>query len=113
MSTVEAMGTNLPAIGVRSPGASDIIEHGKTGYLAYDSIASLTAMITFACLNKKSLKKMGAAARKASEQYAIERTSSIMLSHYTRLAQSPKPKKQKLDERLMSILEEFINPNET
>lgn len=113
MSTVEAMGTNLPAIGVRSPGASDIIEHGKTGYLAYDSIASLTAMITFACLNKKSLKKMGAAARKASDQYAIERTSSIMLSHYTRLAQSPKPKKQKLDERLMSILEEFINPNET
>jgi hypothetical protein len=36
-----------------------------------------------------------------------------MLNHYTRLAQSPKPKKQKLDERLMSILEEFINPNET
>jgi len=107
MSTVEAMGTGLPAIGVHSPGASDIIEHGVTGYLAQDSIASLTATITFACTNLALLKEMGMAARKASEQYSIERTTGIMLEHYTRFAQNPKPKKQKLDERLMSILEEF------
>ncbi|HKJ38694.1 MAG TPA: glycosyltransferase, partial [Anaerolineales bacterium] len=61
MSTVEAMGTGLPAIGVHSPGASDIIEHGKTGYLAHESIASLTATLTFSCINRKALKKMGAA----------------------------------------------------
>ena len=108
MSTVEAMGTGLPAIGIHSPGASDIIEHGVTGYLAQDSIASLTATITFACINRDSINKMAIAARKASEPYSIERTTGIMLEHYTRFAQSPKPKKQKLDERLMSILEEFI-----
>ena len=108
MSTVEAMGTSLPVIGVHSPGASDIIEHGKTGYLAQDNIASLTANLTFACINKNTLKQMGAAAYKASAQYAIERTTGIMLKHYTRLAQNPKPKKQKLDERLMTILEEFL-----
>ena len=108
MSTVEAMGTGLPAIGVHSPGASDIIEHGSTGYLAQDSLASLTAIITFACINRNSIKKMGTAARKASEQYSIERTTGIMLEHYTRFAQNPKPKKKKLDERLISILEEFI-----
>ncbi len=108
MTTVEAMGTELPAIGIHSPGASDIIEHGVTGYLAQDSLASLTAMITFACTNRNLIKKMGVAARKASAQYSIERTTSIMLEHYTRFAESPKPKKQKLDERLMSILEEFL-----
>lgn len=108
MSTVEAMGTSLPAIGVHSPGASDIIEHGKTGYLAHESVASLTATLTFSCMNRNSLKQMGAAAYKASSYYAIERTTGIMLKHYARLAQSPKPKKQKLDERFMSILEEFL-----
>ena len=108
MSTVEAMGAGLPAIGIRSPGASDIIEHGVTGYLAEDSLASLTATITYACTNKNALRKMGIKARKASEQYSIERTTGIMLEHYTRFTQNPKPKKQKLDERLMSILEEFL-----
>jgi len=108
MSTVEAMGSNLPAIGIHSPGASDIIEHGVTGYLAQDSLASLTATLTFACTNPNSLKAMGISAQTASKQYAIERTTGIMLEHYTRLTQSPRPKKQRLDERLMSILEEFI-----
>ena len=108
MSTVEAMGTGLPAIGIHSPGASDIIEHGKTGYLAQDSVASLTAMLTYSCANRPSLKQMGATASKASNHYSIERTTGIMLDHYMRLAQNPKVKKQKFDERLMSILEEFL-----
>ena len=108
MSTVEAMGTGLPAIGIHSPGASDIIEHGKTGYLAQDSVASLTAMLTYSCINRDSLKKMGAAASEASNHYSIERTTGIMLEHYMRLAQNPKTKKLKFDERLMSVLEEFL-----
>ena len=52
--------------------------------------------------------QMGLAARKASIQYDIERTTKIMLEHYSRLTQSTKPLKQSFDERLMSILEEFL-----
>ena len=52
---------------------------------------------------------MGLAAREASEQYDIKRTTKIMLKHYVRLTQNTKPLKRSLDERLMAILEEFLN----
>jgi len=108
LSVIEAMGTNLPVMGIESPGVGDTVVDGETGLLAKDDIASYTAKLTYLCLNRDLHKKFGSAARDASEQYAIERTTSIMMEHYTRLTQSPKEKKQKLDERLMSILEEFI-----
>jgi hypothetical protein len=53
-------------------------------------------------------KKMGAAALKASEQFSIERTTQMMLGHYQRLMQNTKPLRQKLEERLRTILEEFL-----
>jgi len=108
LSVIEAMGTGLPIMGIDSPGVGDSIVDGETGLLAKDDVASFTAKLTYLCMNRDLHKKFGTAAREASEQYAIERTTNIMLEHYTRLTQSPKKQKQKLDERLMSILEEFI-----
>ena len=108
LSVIEAMGTGLPIMGIDSPGVGDSVVDGETGLLAKDDVASFTAKLTYLCINRDLHKKLGTAARDASEQYAIERTTGIMLDHYTRLTQSPKEKKQKLDERLMSILEEFI-----
>jgi len=108
LSVIEAMGTGLPIMGIDSPGVGDSIVDGESGLLAKEDIASFTAKLTYLCLNRDLHHKFGAAARKASEQYSIERTIGIMLEHYTRLTQNPKPKKQKLDERLMAILEEFL-----
>lgn len=108
LSVIEAMGTGLPIMGIDSPGVGDSVADGESGLLAKEDIASFTAKLTYLCLNKDLHKKFGKAARKASDQYSIDRTVSIMLEHYSRLTQNPKPKKQKLDERLMSILEEFI-----
>jgi hypothetical protein len=71
-------------------------------------MASYTAKLTYLCLNKNLQKQFGAEARKASEQFSIERTTKLMLGHYSRLIQNTKPIKQKFDERLMSILEEFL-----
>jgi hypothetical protein len=51
---------------------------------------------------------MGRAAREASEQYSLDRTTKIMLGHYMRLTQSTKPIKQSFDERLHEVLEEFL-----
>ena len=108
LSVIEAMGTGLPIMGIDSPGVGDSVTDGETGLLAKEDLASFTAKLTYLCLNKNLHKRFGAAARKASEQYSIERTTKIMLSHYSRLTQNTKPVKQKLDERLKAILEEFM-----
>ena len=108
LSVIEAMGTGLPIMGIDSPGVGDSVTDGETGLLATESVASFTAKLTYLCLNRNLHKKYGAAAREASEQYSIERTTKIMLSHYNRLTQNTKPIKPKLDERLMAILEEFL-----
>lgn len=108
MTTVEAMGVGLPVMGVHSAGTSDIVEEGKTGFLSTEDVAAFTAKLTYLCLHPSLRKAMGAAAREASRQYDIERTTQILLGHYTRLMQSTKPLKKSLDERLMSVLEEFM-----
>jgi glycosyltransferase involved in cell wall biosynthesis len=108
MTTVEAMGVGLPVMGVHSAGTSDIVEEGKTGFLSTEDVAAFTAKLTYLCLHPSLRKAMGAAAREASRQYDIERTTQILLEHYSRLMQSTKPLKKSLDERLMSVLEEFM-----
>jgi len=107
-SVIEAMATGLPIMGIDSPGVGDSIEDGVSGLLSTEDIASFTAKLTYLCLNKSLQKKMGAAALKASDEFSIERTTKIMLGHYNRLMQNTKPVRQKLDERLRTILEEFL-----
>lgn len=108
MSTVEAMGTGLPIMGIHSPGTSDIVEDGKTGFLSTEDLAAFTAKLTYLCLHPSLRKEMGAAAREASKEYDIERTTMMLLDQYTRLKHSTKPLKKSLDERLMAVLEEFM-----
>src|SRR5688572_17467775 len=108
MSTVEAMSVGLPVMGVHSTGTSDIVEDGKTGFLSSEDLAAFTAKLTYLCLHPDLRKEMGVAACDASQQYDIERTTGILLGHYTRLTQNTRPLKRSLDERLMSVLEEFM-----
>jgi glycosyltransferase involved in cell wall biosynthesis len=108
MSTVEAMGAGLPVMGIHSAGTSDIVEDGKTGFLSTENVAAFTAKLTYLCLHPGLRKAMGTAAREASNLYDIERTTKILLGHYTRLLHSTKPLKKSFDERLMTVLEEFL-----
>ncbi|MEP0804128.1 MAG: glycosyltransferase [Chloroflexota bacterium] len=108
LSVIEAMGAGLPIVGIDSPGVGDSVVDRESGLLAKEDIASYAAKLTYLCLNRDLQKKFGAAARKASEQYSIERTTKIMIEHYSRLTQTTKPVKPKLDERLKAILEEFL-----
>jgi glycosyltransferase involved in cell wall biosynthesis len=108
LSVIEAMGAGLPILGIDSPGVGDSVVDGESGLLAKEDIASFTAKLTYLCLNRNLHRKFGEAARKASEQYSIERTTKIMLEHYSRLTQNTRPVKKSLDERLMAILEEFL-----
>jgi 1,2-diacylglycerol 3-alpha-glucosyltransferase len=108
LSVIEAMAAGLPIMGIDSPGVGDSVLDGESGLLSIEDIASYTAKLTYLCLNRDLQKKMGAAAREASQQYSIERTTKLMLQHYNRLTQNTKPLKRSLDEKLMAILEEFL-----
>ena len=48
---------------------------------------------------------MGLAARKASGQYAIERATQILLSHYKRLVSEAAPRKRNLGFRIRNVIE--------
>ena len=107
-TVIEAMATGLPVVGIESPGVGDSITDGETGLLAAEDIASYTAKLTQLCLNKTLRKKMGIAAREASTQFDIKRTTKIMLKHYGRLTENTRPLKRRLDERLISILRDSL-----
>jgi glycosyltransferase involved in cell wall biosynthesis len=107
-TVIEAMAAGLPIMGIDSPGIGDSVVDGESGLLSTEDIASYTAKLTYLCLHRDLQKKMGGAAREASQQYSIERTTKLMLGLYNRLTQNTKPLKQSLDEKLMAILEEFL-----
>jgi len=107
-SVIEAMAAGLPVVGIDSPGVGDSIVDGETGLLSIDDLAAYTAKLMMLCLNANLQKKLGIAAKKASNQFSIDRTTKMMLKQYNRLIQNTKPVKQKLDERLLEILQEFM-----
>lgn len=108
MSTVEAMGAGLPVMAIHSTGISDIVDDGKTGFLSTEDMAAFTAKLTHLCLRPDLRREMGLAGCEASKQYDIERTTDILLKHYIRIMQNTRPLKRSFDERLMSVLEEFM-----
>jgi glycosyltransferase involved in cell wall biosynthesis len=109
LSVIEAMGAGLPVVGIHSPGVSDTVSDGETGFLSTHDLAAYTAKLTRLCLDPKLIRKMGDSARKASTEYAIERTSNLMLKHYERLVYNSKPRKRGLNVRLRSLLEKYLS----
>ena len=108
LSVIEAMGTGLPVLGIHSPGISDTIEDGKTGFLATEDLSTFTAKLTRLCLDASLRKQMGDSARQASTRYAIERTTKTMLEHYERLVYASRPIKERWDVKLRGLLEKFL-----
>lgn len=107
LSVIEAMASGLPALGIHSVGVSDTIEDGITGYLASQNQAAFTAKLTRLCLDRDLRLKMGLAARKASNKYAIEQAMQIMLALYERLVFAALPRKRSLSSRIRSMVERF------
>ena len=105
LSVIEAMATGLPVLGIHSVGVGDTVEDGVIGFLASQNEAAFAAKLTLLCLDRDLRHKMGAAARQASEQYAIERTTKIMLAHYERLVSEAIPRRRSLSSRLRGLVE--------
>jgi len=107
LSVIEAMAAGLPVMGIHSPGVGDTVEDGVTGFLSTEDLPAFTAKLTRLCLQNQLRPKMSRAARKASNKYAIERTTQMMLELYEKFASGPRQKKLDWEERLLVILERF------
>ncbi len=83
LSVIEAMAAGLPVLGIQSPGVGDIVEKGVSGILAEEEdVAVFTAKMVRMVTDHERRKTMGMNARVQAEDYAIERTTEILSSHY-------------------------------
>ncbi len=93
LSVIEALASGLPVVGTRSPGIQDTVEDGRTGYLASNDVAAYTAKLTRLVADPAGRKQMAEQARRAAAEYAIERTSGLLLEQYQRvLRQGTRPR---------------------
>lgn len=99
LSVIEAMGAGLPVIGTHSVGVGDSVIDGETGLLTEPTAPAFASLMTLLALQPELRHKFGENARKASRQYDIHRTVSIMLEHYQRLVYHTRPLRQGLRAR--------------
>jgi 1,2-diacylglycerol 3-alpha-glucosyltransferase len=107
LSIIEGMAAGLPVVGVDSPGVSDTIQHGVTGYLSSYDVAALAAKLTRLCLEQDTRRQMAAAAREAARHYDINKTGAEVLRHYQALAASHPRHDRGIARQLRLILERF------
>jgi len=89
---LEAMAAGLPAIGVRSPGVGDIVEHGVTGYLTAEDADELSLRMLDIARDRAALSRMSEAARLYAQRYDIGLMADRLVALYERLpASAPAP----------------------
>jgi UDP-glucose:(heptosyl)LPS alpha-1,3-glucosyltransferase len=78
--TLEAMAAGLPVITTRHNGASQLIEHGKNGFLVEDNskLNELTAHVE-ALLDKSLRKRVGIAGRQTAQEWTLEKNVAATL----------------------------------
>ena len=101
LSVIEAMASGLPILGICSPGVGDTIQDGITGFLIEkEDLAAFTAKMVRMVVDQDLRHQMGQQARQASEMYAIERTTQIMLDWYQKVIQRGTRRKRGIGPRL-------------
>ena len=105
LSVIEAMATGLPILGIQSPGVGDIVEDGVSGLLCEEDVAVFTAKMVRLTTDYEMRAAMGAQARLLSDNYAIERTTKILLSQYQRLIDHAADSKPGLRTRLAQLID--------
>lgn len=107
LSVIEAMASGLPTLGIHSVGVGDTIEDGVTGFLSSQNQSAYAALLTRLCMDNDLRIKMGAAARKASGKYDIEKTTQFMLKRYERLLSEFAPHRRGLSYHVRNLVEKL------
>lgn len=87
LTIIEAMAAGKPIGAVHSPGISDTVEHGVTGFLTAQA-AGLDAAIVALMADPAQTQAMGAAAREASKRFDIHRTVARTVELYEELLET-------------------------
>lgn len=107
LSVIEAMGAGLPVLGIESPGVGDTVKDGLTGFLTDEDAIAFAVKMTRLVTEHDLRKKMGAAARASSSDYAVERVLKLMIGHYERLIRDAEPRHRGLRFRMRTFIERF------
>jgi 1,2-diacylglycerol 3-alpha-glucosyltransferase len=105
LSTVEAMATGLPVIGLDAPGTTDIVEDGITGLISPDDVAALTGKLILLATNHELRQKLGQQAVNASKKYDIQTTTGTLLEHYQRLIESSDNRRRGVRQKVTRLLD--------
>jgi glycosyltransferase involved in cell wall biosynthesis len=84
LTVIEAMAAGKPIAAVRSPGISDIVEPGVTGYLA-NTPEGLDAAMVALLADPARARSMGEAAREVSHRFDIRCTVGLTIDLYKEL----------------------------
>lgn len=107
LSVIEAMAAGLPVLGIDSPGISDSIEDGLSGFLSTNDLAEFTAKMVYLVTDHALRLQMGEGARHASKAYDIKLTTQLMLERYTRLIKSAGVRNHTLRSRITRIMDNW------
>jgi len=88
LTVIEAMAAGLPVAATRSPGVIDSVTNNISGFLALDPEQGLAAAMVGLAASPELRKKMGEAARIASQPYDIRFTVNNTVELYERLCRT-------------------------
>ena len=109
LSVIEAMAAGLPVIGIRSPGISDTIEDGVTGFLAdNDDIAAFTAKMVRLVTKHDERRSMGINAAHIVEKYSITNTTNLIIERYTAVIARLSNRKRSLRTRYLNLIQRWV-----
>jgi 1,2-diacylglycerol 3-alpha-glucosyltransferase len=107
LSIIEALAAGLPVLGIHSPGVGDTVQDGLTGYLSTEDLAMFTAQMVRLASQADIREEMSVHARKAAEQYSIEKTSQMMLELYEKTITASQNRKRSLRTRFTQLFEDW------
>ena len=107
LSIIEALAAGLPVLGIHSPGVGDTIQDGLTGYLSTEDLAMFTAQMVRLASQADIREEMSVHARKAAEQFSIEKTSQMMLELYEKTITASQNRKRSLRTRFTQLFEDW------
>ncbi|HET7009769.1 MAG TPA: glycosyltransferase [Anaerolineales bacterium] len=111
LSVIEALAAGLPVVGIDSPGVSDTIVDGQTGFVAENTVEALTSKLELLVRDKALRRRMAEAASRSAEAYDVDRTSALVAARYRDLVANAKPPRRRPWDHLLDRL--LDRPSET